>query len=147
MAASLPQIGGLPVEVEQVVDSKVGDFQISGTVAKVALHGLDDLTGQPVTDKPFIPGEGNRFGLATAEGIKFLPGQRNIKIIHIVTSFRGDDSTATNKCQRRWTSMKDARTAALDELKEKLEAMDLAELKQLLGFIAGVNAGSAANAA
>ena len=43
--------------------------------------------------------------------------------------------------------MTDARTAALDELKEKLEAMDLAELKQLLGFIAGVNAGSASNAA
>ena len=43
--------------------------------------------------------------------------------------------------------MMDARTAALDELKAKLEAMDLAELKQLLGFIAGVNAGSAANAA
>ena len=43
--------------------------------------------------------------------------------------------------------MMEARTAALDELKEKLEAMDLAELKQLLGFIAGVNAGSAANAA
>ena len=44
-------------------------------------------------------------------------------------------------------AMKDARTEALDELKEKLEAMDLAGLKQVLGFIAGVNAGSAANAA
>ncbi len=43
--------------------------------------------------------------------------------------------------------MKDARTEALDELKAKLDAMDLAGLKQVIGFIAGVNAGSAANAA
>ena len=87
MAASLPQISGLPVEVEQVVDAKVGDFQFSGAVAKVALHGLDDLTGQIVTDKALIPGEGNRLGLATAKGLKFLPGQWNIIIVHIVTPF------------------------------------------------------------
>lgn len=43
--------------------------------------------------------------------------------------------------------MTDARTEALDELMAKLEAMDLAGLKQVIGFIAGVNAGSAVNAA
>lgn len=40
--------------------------------------------------------------------------------------------------------MRDARTEAMEELKAKIANMDLAELKQVLGFIAGVNAAEAA---